>query len=128
MLTHNARMGFTRPALIVGAFLALAVICTFGTADALAQPAAPPKYDELTIPDGLDIRGKGRAEVSQISARIRELQGEVKKILEGEVPLAGNETKFDGYFTKYLFPKWTWVQKIENSEPNKDGDLLNNFN
>src|SRR5262249_16510964 len=94
-----------------------------GTEAAAQEAANPVKFDEMPMLDALDVRGKTKPETSQIISRINGLRAEIKKILNGEDPLAGNEQKFDGFFNRYLFPRWTIIERIENSN-----DQVNNFN
>jgi hypothetical protein len=45
----------------------------------------------------------------------RNREREVRGILSGTTPLSGNETQFDEFFTKYLFPSWTLTSEASLS-------------
>lgn len=83
---------------------------------------AKPRYDELSVHEALDVRGKARIPLTETTNRIRELQSEVNKILGGESPLAGQEARFDVYFQRYVLPQWTFVDRIENTEKTDKGE------
>lgn len=88
--------------LMAGAALALCTATCFAQAEAPPARAAAAANDYLSIaiPEAILKDGRETPATKKISDLVR-------KVMNGQEPLAANEASFDKYFTLYLFPLMT---------------------
>lgn len=85
-----------------------------GTGTDVAEDLNQGRFEELTIPPLLDVRGKTKQDLAETRQRLNALRAMVNAVTSGEQQLAANQPTFDNYFNQYLFPRLTWVANIES--------------
>lgn len=78
-------------------------------------------YEFIAIPEAILLKGNP-------TQATRDLERQVKDILRGDKPVAGNEAAFDNFFVRYVFPRMTLLSEEElASLPSKRDRLFRDY-